>query len=51
MNSGQANPVLETGGESIITNRQLCSELLVTHPEFVETMRREMNNLEAKWPV
>ena len=39
------------GSDAFLTNRQLWGELPETYPEFVETLRREIKELELKWPV
>ncbi len=39
------------GTDAFVTNRQLWDELPETYPEFAETLRREILELEAKWPV
>jgi mannitol-1-phosphate/altronate dehydrogenase len=39
------------GSDAFVTNRQLWDELPETYPEFAETLRREIVELEAKWPV
>jgi mannitol-1-phosphate/altronate dehydrogenase len=39
------------GTEAFITSRQLWGELPETYPEFAETLRREITEMEAKWPV
>jgi mannitol-1-phosphate/altronate dehydrogenase len=39
------------GTEAFLTNRQLWGDLPETYPEFVETLRREINELEIKCPV
>lgn len=39
------------GTDAFLTNRQLWGDLPETYPEFVETLRREISELEAKWPV
>lgn len=39
------------GTESFITNRQLWGELPTTYPEFADTLRREIVEMESKWPV
>lgn len=39
------------GTESFITSRQLWGELPSSYPEFAETLRREINDMELKWPV
>ena len=39
------------GTDAFVTNRQLWGDLPRTYPEFAETLRREITELEAKWPV
>jgi len=39
------------GTDAFINNRQLWGELPTTHPEFAETLRREIVAMETKWPV
>jgi len=39
------------GSEDFITSRQLWGELPATYPEFADNLRREIAELEAKWPV
>lgn len=39
------------GTDSFISSRQLWGELPETYPEFAETLRREINDMELKWPV
>ena len=39
------------GSEAFLTNRQLWGDLPETYPEFVETLRREIKELELKCPV
>lgn len=39
------------GTPEFITNRQLWGELPSTYPEFSETLRREIAEMESKWPV
>ena len=39
------------GTDSFITNRQLWGELPTTYPEFADTLRREIVEMESKWPV
>jgi hypothetical protein len=39
------------GNDSFITSRQLWGDLPETYPEFAATLRREITELEAKWPV
>ena len=39
------------GTEAFITNRQLWGDLPVTHPEFADTLRQEIVDMESKWPV
>lgn len=39
------------GTEAFLTNRQLWGDLPETYPEFVETLRREIKELEIKCPV
>ncbi len=37
--------------DAFVTNRQLWGELPSRHPDFVETLRRKIVEMEAKWPV
>ena len=39
------------GTEAFITSRQLWGDLPETYPEFAETLRREISEMEATWPV
>ncbi len=39
------------GTESFITNRQLWGDLPKTYPEFADTLRQEIKEMESKWPV
>ena len=39
------------GTEAFFTNRQLWGDLPETYPEFVETLRREIKELELKCPA
>ncbi len=39
------------GTDAFLTNRQLWGELPARYPEFVETLRREIVDMESKWPV
>jgi len=39
------------GSDVFITSRQLWGDLPETYPEFAETLQREINNMESKWPV
>ena len=39
------------GTDAFITNRQLWGDLPVTHPEFADTLRQEIVDMESKWPV
>ena len=39
------------GSGSFITSRQLWGDIPETYPEFAETLQREINNMESKWPV
>jgi len=39
------------GSQSFLTSQQLWGELPSTYPEFVDTLQREINNMESKWPV
>ena len=45
----QLNAML--GTEAFITSRQLWGDLPQTYPEFAATLRREISEMEAKWPV
>ncbi len=37
--------------ETFATSRQLWGELPATYPEFVDTLRHEIIEMESKWPV
>lgn len=39
------------GTDAFITNRQLWGDLPATYPEFAETLRQEIKEMESKWPV
>ncbi len=39
------------GTDAFLTSRQLWGDLPSTSPAFVDTLRREISELEAKWPV
>lgn len=39
------------GADAFITSRQLWGDLPETYPEFADTLRREIIEMEAKWPV
>lgn len=39
------------GRDAFLTNRQLWGEIPENHPQFVETLRNEIKELESKWPV
>lgn len=39
------------GTDAFITNRQLWGDLPATYPEFADTLRREIVEMESKWPV
>lgn len=39
------------GTDAFLTNRQLWGNIPETYPDFAETLRREISELEAKWPV
>ncbi len=39
------------GTEAFITNQQLWGTLPTTHPEFAETLRHEIKQMESKWPI
>jgi mannitol-1-phosphate/altronate dehydrogenase len=39
------------GTDAFITSRQLWGDLPETYPEFAATLRREITELEATWPV
>ncbi|NKB77448.1 MAG: mannitol dehydrogenase family protein [Gammaproteobacteria bacterium] len=39
------------GTKDFLTNRQLWGELPVQYPDFVETLQREIVNMELKWSV
>jgi len=39
------------GTEDFITSRQLWGELPETYPDFAESLRSEINEMELKWPV
>jgi len=37
--------------EAFVTNHQLWGDLPTNHPEFADMLRREINDMESKWPV
>ena len=37
--------------EAFLTNHQLWGDLPATYPEFADTLRREIVEMESKWPV
>lgn len=39
------------GSDAFVTNRQLWGDLPATYPEFADTLRQEIKELELKWPV
>ena len=39
------------GTDGFVTNRQLWGDLPETYPEFAETLRQTIKELELKWPV
>jgi len=39
------------GSDAFVTNRQLWGDIPETYPEFAETLRKEIKELELKWPV
>jgi mannitol-1-phosphate/altronate dehydrogenase len=39
------------GNDAFLTNRQLWGDVPETYPEFAETLRREINELETQCPV
>jgi mannitol-1-phosphate/altronate dehydrogenase len=39
------------GTDAFITSRQLWGDLSETYPEFADTLRHEISELEQKWPV
>jgi mannitol-1-phosphate/altronate dehydrogenase len=39
------------GTDAFITSRQLWGDLPETYPEFADTLRHEISELEQKWPV
>jgi mannitol-1-phosphate/altronate dehydrogenase len=39
------------GSDAFLTNRQLWGDIPETYPEFAETLRREIKELESKCPV
>ena len=39
------------GNDAFITSRQLWGDLPETYPEFADTLRQEINEMELKWPV
>ncbi|MFK7752501.1 MAG: mannitol dehydrogenase family protein [Sedimentitalea sp.] len=39
------------GSDAFVTSRQLWGDLPETHPEFAKTLRREITEMESKWPV
>jgi len=39
------------GTDAFITSRQLWGELPATYPEFADTLRHEIKEMESKWPI
>lgn len=39
------------GTEAFISNQQLWGNLPVTYPEFADTLKREIKEMESQWPV
>lgn len=39
------------GSDAFVTNRQLWGDLPTTYPDFANTMRNEIKEMESKWPV
>ena len=39
------------GTDAFVTSRQLWGDLPETYPDFAESLRREISELEQKWPV
>ncbi len=39
------------GSDAFIVNRQLWGDLPETYPEFAETLRHEIKQMESKWPI
>jgi D-arabinitol 4-dehydrogenase len=39
------------GSDAFITSRQLWGDIPETYPAFASTLRREISELEQKWPV
>ena len=39
------------GTDAFVTNQQLWGELPATYPEFADTMRQEIKEMESKWPI
>lgn len=39
------------GTDKFLTNRQLWGDIPATYPEFAETLRHEILEMESKWPV
>lgn len=39
------------GSEEFLINRQLWGEIPATYPEFADTLRQEIKEMESKWPV
>lgn len=39
------------GTDAFVTNRQLWGELPNSYPEFADTLRHEIKEMESKWPV
>ncbi len=39
------------GSDAFVTDRQLWGELPTTYPEFADVLRREIAEMESKWPV
>ncbi|MDB4224793.1 hypothetical protein N9850_13570, partial [Granulosicoccus sp.] len=39
------------GTDNFVLNQQLWGELPKTYPEFADTLRQEIKEMESKWPV
>ncbi len=39
------------GTEAFVSNRQLWGDLPTLYPEFADTLRQEIKEMESKWPV
>ena len=39
------------GTDGFVTNRQLWGDLPQTYPDFADTLRHEIKEMETQWPV